>query len=113
MSKERMQDVFQFLDADGWILHDPQAMFTAESDRVTWMLDQPRMNTTIHLDFYLLDDLDGRADSLNDIGYCDVRERGIRLSFAKRNTEGWRDSLVEFIRAVRSSVKNELPPDEN
>jgi hypothetical protein len=107
MSKERMNDVRDLLLAEGWLLLNPDDMYTLVNDEVTWELEHASSTMVVNLDVFASGDLGERTDSLKDLFYCVVRDRDLKLYFAKRNSEEWRRSLIEFRYALRALVSKD------
>ena len=93
MSKGRMTDLANALEADGWILLNPKSIFDVENEVVHWIIEGGNTRTMLHLDFHIFGELGERSDSLVDILYCVVRGTAIKLYFEKRESQKWKQSL--------------------
>ncbi len=102
MSKGRMNDLLDALEADGWVLSNPAEIFVIENEVVHWNLEHPPTRSKIWIDFHIFGELGEKSDSLVDIHYCLVRNHGPKLYFEKRESPKWRHSLMEFVSGLRA-----------
>lgn len=105
MSRGRMEDLLTALRAAGWTLltekEYPRAStdpFTLEDDIIKWAIS--RGSATVELEFQAFGDLGKRTDRLQDILCCVVRDTGLELIFAKRETAEWKERLLKFVRSL-------------
>jgi len=101
MSKRRMMDVLEALEAAGWRLeaspgHRDKSIYRLVDDHTTWRL-AGRDGERLTLTFWAFGDLGQRTDKLTDIFYCEERKTGARLYFDKRGTVDWENGLRRFL----------------
>ena len=87
MSKERMDDLWVALRADGWDVLAPRDLYSVASEVVTWQLLHSRRSVKVDLDFHLFGDLGQLTEALTHILYCQVRRHETRLYFGKRGPD--------------------------
>lgn len=116
MSKARLDDLLHLLHSQGWeILNEHDHLrysdpYDVENEIVTWGIIHYQKQVFAELEFFLFGDLGQRTEDLNDISYCSVKNRGIRLYFKKRNREEWPCALNDFVHALAALPAGEMNP---
>jgi len=104
MSKERLQDLQTALEKASWLVsREASSLRTPENEVIRWNIVHCESGKSLEMQFHLLGDLGQKTSNLNDILYCRVSETGLKLYFAKRNTDEWKNGIVTFVNSLADS----------
>lgn len=109
MSRDRIIDVLNALEAEGWKLQNANGEPSNKKNWLElvggvleWELVNRRRGLVVQLEFQAIGHLGHRTKNLMDILWCRVRKEDEEniLYFAKRKSSVWRENSVSFAKNV-------------
>lgn len=105
MSKGRLDDLWNAIHFDGWVLLEPREMYTLVDGDMTWPIEHSLTKKKTFIQFYAFGLLGERTDSVADILYFMLPEFRNKAYFKKRGSAEWRQALAGFVEGLRSFAK--------
>lgn len=107
MSKGRILDVKAHLESAGLKITLPAGMndlCEVQNEVIRWLVTDGCREAVAEIEFHLFDDLGRPTIKLVDILYVVTSDGKAKLYFEKRESAKWRDGLIDFVEAVKSSL---------